>query len=145
MADAATRTVRGRILLAVLSLCYLWVLGSLTLGPQPEGAGGIMRTVADAFSQWPVTAWITAEVLEFCANIVLFVPAGVLAACWLPPRARWAAIPVGLALSGIIESIQAIWLVERIPDVRDLVANTLGAAIGFVILRRIGPRRRIPG
>ncbi|MCX6502191.1 MAG: VanZ family protein [Microbacterium sp.] len=140
MTDAVARRVRGRILLTVLTAGYLAVLGSLTLGPQPEGAGGGLRAMAAVFATWPVTAWLTFEVLEFAANIVLFLPAGLLAALWLPPRRRWLAVPAGLVLSAAIEAAQALFFADRVPDPRDLLANTLGAAVGYVILRRFGPR-----
>ncbi|WP_460774986.1 VanZ family protein [Microbacterium sp. GXF7504] len=140
MTDAATDTVRGRILLAVLTAGYLAVLASLTLGPQPETAGGVIRALADFFGGWAPTAWIGEPLLEFCANIVLFVPAGLLACCWLPRRRALLAVAIGLALSALIELTQALLLPDRVPDVRDLVSNTLGSAVGLVMFRLFGPR-----
>lgn len=139
------RSVRGRILLACLTGGYLWVLASLTLGPQPQTAGGVMAALAAMFAAHPVTAWLTEPVLEFCANIVLFVPAGLLAAIWLPRHLGWLSMPAGLALSGVVELVQALFLPDRVADVRDLVANTLGAAFGYVIFRIFGPRTRSRG
>jgi glycopeptide antibiotics resistance protein len=122
------RRRRDRLVLAAASAVYLAALASVTLGPQPEGVGGTLATWAAWFSTWlPV---VTYSVLEFTANIALFVPAGVLGVLWLGRRRWWLAVPVGLALTCAIEAVQALALPDRYPDVRDLVSNTLGALIG---------------
>ena len=76
--------------------------------------------------------------LEFLANVVLFVPAGALAVLWLGRRAAWWwAAGIGLALSGAVEGIQALMLTDRVADVRDLLANTLGSVVGALIARYV--------
>ncbi|KAA9130654.1 VanZ family protein [Microbacterium caowuchunii] len=76
--------------------------------------------------------------LEFLANVVLFVPAGALALLWLGRRAGWWwAAAIGLALSGTIEGVQALMLADRVADVRDLLANTLGSVLGALIVRTV--------
>lgn len=146
-------------MLAVASLAYLVMLAGLTIGPQPAGANGLLRTLADAFAESRLTAWITYPVLEFTANIALFVPAGVLVVLWIGalssrtfPAVRrwwWLAAPTGLAVSGLIEGVQATLLADRVPDVRDLVSNTLGALVGAALafgilawMQRHAPRPR---
>ena len=124
------RSRRGRVLLAAASALYLAALASLTLGPQPETVGGTLVALGDWFGSWQGTAWLTFPVLEFVSNVVLFVPLGVLWVCWTGGRPWWLAALVGLALSGAIETTQALALPDRYPDVRDLVANTLGAVLG---------------
>lgn len=117
-----------------MTAVYLAVLASLTLGPQPEAAGGTLARLAAWFSGWPPTAWVTFDVLEFAANVVLFVPTGLLWVAWTGARRRWLAVALaaaaGLVLSLAIEATQALLLADRVADVRDLVSNTLGALLG---------------
>ncbi|MCR2784315.1 MULTISPECIES: VanZ family protein [unclassified Microbacterium] len=121
-------------MLAAASVVYLGWVASLTLGPQPEAAGGGLRDLADWFAGSPLTTWLTYPVLEFTANVVMFVPAGVLWVLWTGPRRWWLALLVGLALSAGIEATQALALPERYPDPRDLAANTLGATLAAALL-----------
>ena len=128
---------RGRWALAAASVVYLAWVASLTLGPQPEGAGGGLRDLASWFDGWAPTAWLTYPVLEFVANVVLFAPLGMLWVLWAGIRRWWFAAGAGLLLSAAIELTQALALPERYPDVRDLVANTLGAAVGAAVVAAI--------
>ena len=143
MTDAAVRGRRSTLLLAVATAAYLVVLARLTLGEDDAGgAGGILAAWAEALAGAPWTRWITFDLLEFTANVALFAPAGVLGALWLGRR-WWLAIPLGLALSAAIETTQGLVLEGRLADVRDLVSNTVGTALGALAIaaaRRI--RRR---
>lgn len=136
------RSRRGRVLLAAASAVYLAALASLTLGPQPETVGGTLVTLGDWFAGWQATAWLTFAVLEFLANIVLFVPLGVLWVAWAGPRRWWLAALAGLAVTVAIEATQALALSDRYPDVRDLVANTLGAVVGAALMAAADRARR---
>lgn len=119
--------------LAVASAAYAVVLWYLTLRPVPYDpeVQGIVDLVVAWFARYEATAWLTLERVEFLSNIGLFVPFGALAVLW---GARWwLAIVSGLAVSGVIELVQLTLLAERVPDVRDLVANTTGAAAGAAL------------
>ncbi|WP_243227382.1 VanZ family protein [Microbacterium sp. CIAB417] len=143
MTDAAVCGRRRMLLLAVATAAYLVVLARLTLVPDDAaGTGGILRAWAEAFAAAPLTRWITFDLLEFTANVALFVPAGVLGALWLGGR-WWLAVPIGLAISAAIETTQHLAIAGRVADVRDLVSNTAGTALGalaIAAMRRI--RRR---
>ena len=77
--------------------------------------------------------------LEFVANIVLFVPFGALATL-SSPRMRWRwAVLGGVLVSGLVELVQATLLPGRTGSLQDVVANTLGAAIGSGLV--LGLRR----
>lgn len=67
---------------------------------------------------------------EFAANIALFVPLGLLGALLLPRRRWWVALVALVALSLGIEIVQAVGLSYREPSPRDVLGNSLGAAIG---------------
>src|SRR6478735_7620944 len=67
--------------------------------------------------------WLTFGLIEFVSNMVMFAPLGALAAC--------------SGLSVFAELVQWSVLPNRTGDVRDVVANTLGAAIGIGIVALI--------
>lgn len=85
------------------------------------------------------------EALEFIANIVLFIPAGLLLAVLLGPGRRWLAMLAGVALSTAIEFAQGILLPARVATLSDIVANSTGALVGVLIAAGYGGRRRSPG
>ncbi|HEX6632127.1 MAG TPA: VanZ family protein [Gemmatimonadaceae bacterium] len=69
---------------------------------------------------------------DLVRNVLLFLPLG-LAVAYAGLRAR-AAITLGLALSVVVESLQLTVVTSRAPSVGDVLANTLGAAIGYGLL-----------
>jgi len=95
-----------------------------------------------------VPPWIDYMFVEVAANVVLFVPIGLLigAATW--PSLWWSSGVLGLALSLIIEFSQYLLLPHRFASADDLAANTLGALCGGALTaawktlaRRRGARR----
>lgn len=125
---------RRHPVLAILSVVYLAFVGWVTLNPSPPspGANRLLRRVLEWFGRHEATEWITLDRFEFLANIALFVPVGVLVLLFLGRRWWWVGIVVGLVLTLGIEGAQQ-FMPARFPDVRDLVANTAGAAIGAVL------------
>ena len=76
-------------------------------------------------------------------NVLLFVPLGVLLPLlWGRFRSGWKTVLFGFCLSLGVECLQMFTL--RLTDVDDLITNTLGTAVGWLIacptLRRAGPR-----
>lgn len=95
------------------------------VGPQVESA---IRRLVRALQSIPGGGWVTYSGVEFTANVAMFVPLGLLVVAW---RGRWwHGILGALVLSAGIETWQLLMLPTRVADVRDLVANTLGAALG---------------
>ena len=74
-----------------------------------------------------------ADALEKAANVVMFVPLGLLMALLLPPGRRWISVPTLAAYSAAIELIQLL-IPGRVSTVTDVVMNTLGAAIGWAAI-----------
>ncbi len=75
-------------------------------------------------------------VLEFAANVLLFVPLGVLVPmAWGKFNALVAlgAIGLGLAVSVCVELAQ-LGIPGRVADPRDLMSNTLGVIVGLGFL-----------
>lgn len=106
----------------------------MTPEPFDDGVTGMIDRMIGGFSQHPVTAWITFDVVEFTANIGMFVPLGLLVALWAGKRRWWVGIIVGFGYTVVIETTQGLVLsATRYATLSDVVANTLGAIIGAVI------------
>ena len=66
--------------------------------------------------------------IEFSANILLFVPLGVLLMLIL--RRRYLILPIAIVVTVAIECSQGLLLDKRTPSVLDIIANTAGACLG---------------
>lgn len=93
--------------------------------------------------------WFTYGEVEWGANVVLFIPIGVLVVA-LAGRARWwAGAAFGVALSCAAELTQAALLPDRVATWTDVAANSAGALLGSVIcsaaLTIATQRRASPG
>lgn len=126
---------------ALLFVAYAAALALIAFWPAPvdRGAKGLL----DAIERWiPLLSY---ELIEFSANVVMFVPLGFLLAVLLRRR-RWLVLPLAIAVTLLIEVGQALLLPERTPSLRDVVANTAGAAIGLAVVllitRRAAPEKR---
>lgn len=121
---------RRSIPFAVLTVAYLAVVGLITLGPtlwRTRPTQGDYDVLSPSTWLDPDT-WSRMLAPEFVANILLFVPLGMLLRLAFP-RATWAgAVLIGGAISVAIEVLQ-MWG-PRVSDPRDVVANTLGALAG---------------
>lgn len=120
-------------ILSLATFAYLGVVAWVTLGPQPLDAAG--RSGLHRVIRWlqarDATGWVTYEGVEFTANIIMFLPIGLLFVLLLGRRLWPLTLLLGVALSIGIEAAQ-VFLPERVPDVRDLVANSMGAVFGVI-------------
>ncbi|WP_186377012.1 VanZ family protein [Curtobacterium pusillum] len=84
--------------------------------------------------------------IESLANVVFFVPLGLLVVLFAGARWWWAGAGAGVVVSACIETGQALFLPERTASVADVLANgvgaTLGALVGVLVLRATERRRR---
>ncbi|GAA5035623.1 VanZ family protein [Microbacterium fluvii] len=120
-------------------VAYLTALALIAFWPVPvdRDAAGLVHAILRAIPGLSYPA------LEFTANIVLFVPFGVLLTLAAPHR-RGLVMPIALATTLVIETGQALLLVQRTPSVLDIIANVTGAAIGLgavVLVERLRARR----
>jgi VanZ family protein len=129
----------------VLAATYLAVVGLITLGPtlwRTRPATGDYDVLSPSTWLDPDT-WVRMASPEFVANILLFVPLGLLLRL-AAPRGGWVgATVIGAVVSVAIEVLQ-VWT-PRVSDPRDIVANTLGALagalLGAVVSRLASPTR----
>ncbi|MGY1752165.1 VanZ family protein [Blastococcus sp. SYSU D01042] len=120
--------------------CYVLALAALTLGASPQPA---LSWVTDALNHDLGLQELTRTDVERSANVLLFVPAGLLLCCLLPRTSRWLVWLLCVAVSVGVEAVQLI-LPGRDATPVDVVTNTTGAALG-VLLHAVLPRRHKPG
>ncbi|HEV7950700.1 MAG TPA: VanZ family protein [Glaciihabitans sp.] len=136
--SAAVRQDWGMFLrhpvLSLATLLYLGVVAYITLGPQPldDGGNSLVWRALDVFARYEATDWITYSRLEFGANVAMFVPIGLFFLLLFGRRLWWLSILFGVALTVGIEFAQ-MFIPARVSDPRDLVANSVGAAIGVLL------------
>lgn len=107
---------------------YAVTLAAIAFWPVPvdSGAGPFLRTVTRVFPM------LTYDRIEFGANVVLFVPWGVLLT-FLITAERWLVLPIAFLTTFAIECGQGLALAARTPSVHDIIANTAGACLGMLI------------
>ncbi|WZH36711.1 MAG: VanZ family protein [Microbacterium enclense] len=120
-----------RVFVAAAALA---VVGVLTLAPRALVRPVQERVVDVLFlvtERWGGV--VLAQHSEMMLNIALFVPLGMAVTALLP--SRWAPVTVlfGAAVSLSVETAQAL-VPGRVPDVDDIVFNTLGGAVGMVFV-----------
>ena len=128
--------VAARLLLAP----YAVALGLVVWLPASEAskATGVVFAIAKWVSELAgIDPTTTSTVLEFLANIVLFVPLGLLVAVAWPRLRPWRVVLLGFAVSFTIELVQTL-LPSRFPTISDVIANTVGAALGWAAAARFG-------
>ncbi|WP_125610480.1 VanZ family protein [Specibacter cremeus] len=135
----------ARRVVLVLAVLYLVALAGIAFWPSPVDRpidGALMR-VLDWLHGYGLPAWfIGYRKVEFAANIVLFIPFGMLATLLLPARRWWLAVVAAAAVSGGIETTQGLLLPARVASWSDLVANTSGALAGAAAMALMLARLR---
>ncbi|MCC9175189.1 VanZ family protein [Arthrobacter sp. zg-Y179] len=129
--------------LAGLFLLYIGILALIAFWPSPVDAGpaGTLRAILAALNGHGMPGWINYTLVESVANVALFVPFGVLAAAYLSDRFAWLAAVVGMAASCAIEAGQHLFLPARYATVHDVLANSLGAALGTLVVYAVRNRK----
>jgi VanZ family protein len=77
------------------------------------------------------------SVWDLIRNIILFIPLGVLIGIWLGRRlgrGPWRAILLLAAISASFETLQ-LFIPVRSPSIDDVITNTLGGALGVLLVR----------
>jgi glycopeptide antibiotics resistance protein len=118
-----------------LILVYLVALAFIAFGPVPvdRDAHDALLALIDWLQVHGAPGWVRYSLVEFLANIVLFVPVGLFVMIMTGVRGWWLAVLVGFAASCTIELGQLIFLPDRVATLSDVIANTLGAAVGAVL------------
>lgn len=120
-----------------LLLVFLLLLGFVAFSsPTGNTALNLVARIAQRIAELGFPLVPTYNLVEFVANVVLFVPLGVLLPlAWGSLRRRhlvWTVV-AGLAVSLGIETIQH-FVPGRVSDPRDLVSNTFGTLLGVIVI-----------
>ena len=121
----------------VLAVVYLLALAGILFWPSPvdRPIDGALTHTIDWLHNHGVPGWLVGyRKIEFVANILLFVPFGIVLALRLPRRRWFFAVPLAAAVSGAVELAQALFLPQRFPAWSDVLANTSGALIGALLV-----------
>lgn len=125
---------------------YVVILSFITLWPSPvdSGSGGeLLMKVLRRLHRWGVPDWVDYGFVEAASNVLLFVPLGALVV-WIMGRSYWwVGGAAGLLLSCLIELAQFFFLPDRYPTIVDVVANTVGATFGGLLILLVMDRREV--
>jgi hypothetical protein len=118
---------------AVLAAAYLLALLLIAFWPTPvdRPVSGNLSSILGWLHAHGLPLFIGYNKVEFAANIGLFVPFGYIAGIW--SRIWWHPLTAGFAASFFIELAQEIFLPQRFSSLLDVVANTIGAGLGFAL------------
>lgn len=124
---------RTRTWALALGIPFLAGLALLTLTPSrvEESMPNVLDLVLSGAHR---LGWASLDFsrLEVLANIVVFIPVGILAFVLLPRRVWMLSLLVGPLLSLAIEAAQRIALPHRTATLTDVIANSSGATAGVV-------------
>jgi VanZ family protein len=125
---------RLRVVSVVLLVTFCVVVAIITISPGPPDPDGQHALEAFLRNAYPrgLPRWITFGKIESAANVLMFAPIGFFGALALA-RARWLIVPAAVFASAFIEVFQAIRLPERVGTPRDVIANGLGALLGYLL------------
>lgn len=127
----------------VLLTLYLATLACIGFWPTAldRPLAGFVNDVLSALPGNALPGGVDYKYVESVANVILFVPLGLLGAPLVPAR-RWGmAALAGLPVSAAIETIQFLLLSQRSASLRDVATNTLGALLGAAVIRLAYIRR----
>lgn len=121
-------------ILTIATIAYLGVVAWLTLGPQPfdDSSDGLIWKALDLIARVPFLHGVTYAGVEFTGNVLMFLPVGMFFLLLLGRRRWWLAVLIGVAMTITIESVQIV-IPGRVSDLRDVVANSVGALIGVLL------------
>ena len=144
-APLRTRSWSARVAARVLLAPYLVALSFIVFLPARDAGRvtGIVGWAADLIASTGIPREPAAIVFEFLANVVLFVPFGLLLSAAAPRWSPWAIIGAGAVVSILIELVQ-LGIPSRVATVSDVIANTGGTAVGClaVLWWRVSRQRR---
>lgn len=132
----------GTRALRLLFAVYLVTVLRITQWPElaDEASLGALHAALAWLHARGLPGAVDVAAVEALANVVMFVPFGVL----LPLAARRGpllAVPAGAGFSVAIELSQLAFFPGRVATVQDVVMNTLGAAAGAALLHGLQGRR----
>ncbi|MEA3550218.1 VanZ family protein [Pseudarthrobacter sp. C1] len=113
--------------------------------PVDKPVAGTLAGILNFLHRHGIPAWFNYQFVEAAANVVLFVPLGLVASVGFTQKPWWQIGLFGLMVSACMELGQLMFLHNRFSSLQDLVTNTSGAVIGALLaavtLKRLEARR----
>ena len=122
---------------------YLLLAALVAFWPTPvdQGAAPLLHSLIAKLHAHGMPPWLGYNQLEFGANVVYFVPLGLLLALLIGRNRWWLALLAALGVSVCIEVAQHEYLAARFSSISDVVANALGAFLGAMLALWLMDRR----
>jgi VanZ family protein len=131
--DRRRGRIRRRQALLLLA-AYVGLIALVTLTPH-----SVDRGVYPLLSRGVVVLqhhglpWFRYSMIEELANLVMFVPLGMLGVLAVGARRGWAVVLAATAISASVELAQGAFLPARVASLTDVAANGTGALSGVVV------------
>ena len=123
----------SRRLAGVLLVLYLLAVASVVLWPTDWVAALSEGDLRALKHESGAPTWITTDDVGFVANVMLFMPLGFLGSRLLT-QWRWTNwLMAGVVAASAVEMSQMLFLSRRDPSVSDVIANTLGIVLGYLL------------
>ena len=126
-------------MLAPLALIAFWP------SPVDEPVQGELASILSFLHTHGIPVWFNYKFVEAAANVLLFIPLGVVASLAFTEKRWWQIGAFGLIVSGCMELGQLLFLHNRFASLQDIVTNTGGAVIGALLaiaaLKQLRARR----
>lgn len=128
-----------------MGVVYFFALMAILFWPSPvdKPIGGTLSHLLQWLYSHGVPRWlVNYRLIEFTANIALFIPFGVIVALRLPRRRWMLTVVIAAAVSSAVELAQGVFLPARFPALSDIIANTAGGFIGALLVLFVWSLRR---
>ena len=114
-------------MLALLAVVAFWP------SPIDQPVAGALEDILLFLHRHGIPRWFNYRFIEASANVVLFVPLGILSVLAFPGKHWWQIAAFGLLISGCMELGQLLFLQDRYASPIDLITNASGAVLGALL------------
>jgi glycopeptide antibiotics resistance protein len=127
--------LENRKLWRMILAAMLVPLAVIAFWPSPidEPVQSELASILSFLHKHGIPRWFNYKFVEAAANVVLFIPLGIVASLAFPQRRWWQVGAFGLIVSGCMELGQLLFLNSRFASLQDIVTNTGGAVIGALL------------
>lgn len=139
--------LESRGLWRLILVAILIPMGLIAFWPSPVDAPvqGQLAGVLKVTNTHGIPTWFNYKFVEASANVVLFIPLGIVGTLAFTEKQSWQIGALGLMVSSCMELGQLLFLHNRFASPLDVVTNTSGAVMGALlaanVLRRLRARR----
>jgi VanZ family protein len=140
-ADQGVALIKSRRLAGALTVLYVLVVAFIVFAPTADFPSASVVYIWRGLQALGAPDYVTPGAVEFGTNVLLFVPLSILGSTFRPRWRLAAWTTAGVVGTAFIELSQALLLPGRSPELQDMVANTLGAVLGYLLMMPARRRR----